>query len=128
MFLKYLSATVVWSTVIVYLCTIPGDTFSDSIFSKIPYFDKAVHLGLYFVLSILMFWSLYRQKSSLRLKYNAALITFWYGIILGLLIEVIQGNFVESRTFETIDWLSDSIGCIAGLLLAERMFFRIKTG
>lgn len=126
MFLRYLSPSLVWIFVICYICFIPSDHLPDSFFSNIPFFDKILHFGLFAILAFLLFFGLWKQHSIWRWRNNASVISFWFAVLLGLLVELIQGNFVETRSFESIDLLADSIGAMAGLLLAEKMFFKIR--
>lgn len=126
MLIRYLSPSIIWTVIICYLCFIPSDRLPDSFFSSIPYFDKMVHFGLCAVLAFLLFFGLRKQYSSLKWRNNASVISFWFAVLFGLLIELIQGNFVESRSFESIDLLADILGAVAGLLISEKIFFRIR--
>ncbi len=54
MFLKSTYKAIIWAIIIMVACTIPGNEVKKASFIHIPNFDKIVHLGFYFILSILI--------------------------------------------------------------------------
>ncbi len=78
--------------------------------------DKFKHFGAFFGLSILLALTLhYQNKFLLFKKYflaAALIITSFYG-----LLDEIHQSFIPGRYNEFLDWVADSLGAIAGILL-----------
>lgn len=77
------------------------------------YMDKLIHFGLYFIL-VGWFVQLY-QKLSQRI------ITLAAAILLGILIEYLQG-MTAYRSFDYLDGVANSIGAGSAFLLARTSF------
>ncbi len=108
-----------WPAVIVTLVAtvafvIPGKELPTKDWFHDIYLDKWVHVGLFAALVIV--WCLpfvYRSVDPIKTKtlsWRIALIFLVYGIV----IEIIQGNFIPNRTFGVDDILADAIGCLIG--------------
>jgi VanZ family protein len=78
--------------------------------------DKFKHFGAFFGLSILLALTLHYQNKFLLLKKYflaaALIITSLYGIL-----DEIHQSFIPGRYDEFLDWVADSLGAIAGILL-----------
>ncbi len=78
--------------------------------------DKFKHFGAFFGLSILLALTLHYQNKFLLLKKYflaaALIITSLYGIL-----DEIHQSFIPGRYNEFLDWVADSLGAIAGILL-----------
>ncbi|MAK72395.1 MAG: hypothetical protein CMF12_05820 [Idiomarina sp.] len=70
--------------------------------SKIPYFDKYVHVGVFFLLSFTL-----HQAFALSGRVSFLLLGLY-----GLLIEIGQ-NYIPGRGSDFYDWLADAAGVIA---------------
>ena len=82
-------------------------------------FDKVVHFGLYFMLSILMYYG-WKNQNSILLLHNKTItkiliLTSTYGFA----VEVMQELFTADRHFDLFDALANSAGAIAGSLMAN---------
>lgn len=104
----------IWTVFILILCTarMPDTSGSGFFF---PGFDKLVHLGFFFILTILLFFGKIRHQhnfgfSSLTIV-KIILITF----ILGAGIELIQWKLFPYRSAEWWDLGSDMIGVGMGV-------------
>ena len=99
-----------WFLFISFLFFLPGnDLPSDSWLDKIPFFDKLVHVGFFFVLIWLWLWA-YGITNSIG-KFKMFLLI---AVAYGLMVEFIQLWFVAGRSFDLLDWTADSIGTITG--------------
>lgn len=106
--------TIIWSFIILVLCLMPKSTHSSSFWLfTIPYFDKMVHISLYVVMGIIMF---YERKTSIR---RIIVLCVLYSFLLGGIIELIQPYV--GRTAEFFDLLSDVFGAVLGLFVGYRI-------
>lgn len=84
----------------------------------VPSFDKVGHVCVFAVLVLV--WLLYvllkTEKNRTRLFW-VVLIVFFYGII----IEVLQGLFFQSRTADGWDVLANSAGILLGWLIFQKI-------
>jgi VanZ family protein len=107
--LKYQRWTLVWTLIILIFCSIKlPDTHGSGFFFE--GFDKLVHLGFFFVLTVLLF----NGKISYQHNYNYNKLTIAKIIFLtasfGGVIEFLQYNFFTYRSAEWWDFGSDMIG------------------
>ena len=112
------------NTVIPLIFKISSFLFAVLIFalSSIPYAhtpfefrfsDKLLHLLVYLLFSILLFFSFHTSKGVFWQR-NAYLFTLIIGIIYGLSDELHQG-FVPGRQKDVFDFLADLLGVLLGL-------------
>jgi len=96
----------VWTLVIVVGLTLPGKSLpAGSLFE----FDKAIHFGLFFVLTLLWLEALAIGRISRALPIFAAIVVFSF------LSEVYQQLLPFERTADVFDAVADSIGAAVGL-------------
>ena len=69
-------------------------------------FDKLLHFLMFF---FTMMWFMYITK-----KWLLAAVTL---VLLGLILEWIQMNFIINRSFDWLDWIADGIGIVICFLL-----------
>ena len=88
--------------------------------------DKLVHVGLFAVLVVS--WCLpLMVRIQPAVKQQSVLLWITLGFLLyGILIEFIQGNFIEGRTFGVDDMLADGLGCLFGFLFVKRQLKKAK--
>jgi VanZ family protein len=107
--LKYQRWTMVWTVIILIFCSIRlPDTHGSSFFFE--GFDKLVHLGFFFVLTVLMF----NGKITYQHNYNYNVLTILKIILLtfaiGGGIELLQYKFFTYRSAEWWDLGADMLG------------------
>jgi len=107
--------TIGWTLAILFLTLTPGDG-QPGWFDSIPHFDKAVHFGLFFLLSILACRGWQDSKWHAR-KVNIAII--FIGIVLATVIEILQ-SYIPFRSADIFDWWADFLGIVFGVWLAGR--------
>jgi VanZ family protein len=118
---------ITWFLISVVLLALPGDDVPSIDYFDIPYFDKLIHLGMFFLLSFLFCYPLVKSSA------EQGFITSWcnriavLAIIYGVFMEFVQRDFVRGRSFDVIDILFDTIGSIAGVI-AVRQYYRKKIG
>jgi VanZ family protein len=85
---------------------------------KVENGDKYVHLILYFVLTFLLFFSRFIPSGySKKAKLIVCLLSC---ILFGIIIEIMQREFTESRQFEWSDIVANSLGSLVGVLFAVK--------
>ncbi|MEZ4875668.1 MAG: VanZ family protein [Flavobacteriaceae bacterium] len=85
----------------------------------IPYFDKMVHCGIYAVYVFLWLWYFWGHNKENKKAYFLVPIAL---CIYGIVIEILQGRFVATRTEDFWDVIANSIGILIGLFV----FYKAK--
>ncbi|RXQ95121.1 VanZ family protein [Ancylomarina salipaludis] len=106
---------IIWAMVIFVLCSVPGNDLPHTAMFEIPYFDKMVHFGLFFVMGIFLVAELRYQTNLSRI--HIALITFAFITIYGGTIEILQERYFVDRSGDYWDLLADVAGGICSVLL-----------
>jgi VanZ family protein len=121
MFWRYLLPGISWLIALLLLSLTPGNEMPhvNNIFA----FDKIMHSLFYAGLTHLWLVGLKKQYRSVFLKRHTLRIVVPSAILLGVLVEILQGTVVEGRFFEGWDIVANSVGCFIGVL-----FFRIIYG
>lgn len=78
----------------------------------VPFSDKLAHFGVYALLSLL--WLLVAIKRR-GMNITTFLWVFFVLFAYGMVIEVIQGNFIDSRSFDVWDIVANSVGIVLGM-------------
>lgn len=99
-----------WAVFIFTLCTVPMGSISQSpvFFAG---FDKLVHCGLFFVLSVLLCAGYTMGNKSNFISLLQAIKGFFYPLLYGGLIELLQKYIFTWRSGEWADFFADSVGC-----------------
>lgn len=85
---------------------------------KVENGDKYVHFVLYFVLTFLLFYSrVLPVDYSKKAKFFICLLV---SISFGMIIEIMQGEFTQSRQFEWSDLVANSLGSLVAVLFAYK--------
>jgi len=112
--LKYQIWAIVWTVVILVLCNMKmPDTHGSGIFFE--GFDKMVHLGFFYVLTILLFFGKIRHQHN----YSFRSLTIFKIIVitaaLGGAIELLQWKIFTYRSAEWWDFGCDMVGVFMGV-------------
>ena len=110
--LKYWKPIII-AIIILYGSITSSNTLNKITFLKIEHIDKLIHFSLYFILSISLLASLYRNTIIKIL--NQKVITLIIVISYGLLMEVFQYYFTSDRSAEILDIFANTFGCILGI-------------
>lgn len=119
--IRYFLPAAIWTIAMFVLTLMPSSDVPKMVFSRIPYFDKFVHVGLF--AAFVLLWSLgFRRLGEKRqLVYLARMILI--AIALGLTIELLQKELVTlHRSFEWWDWVADIIGAFLGAAIFREIF------
>ncbi|MEC8604280.1 MAG: VanZ family protein [Bacteroidota bacterium] len=102
-----------WSLFILLVCFVPSNGIPKFSIFKHLHLDKWIHFFLFFIQSTLFL--LIRKNNGLikfRKHTNKILFIFFYCLILGLLIELVQHYFIQSRFGDAGDFISNLLGVL----------------
>jgi glycopeptide antibiotics resistance protein len=102
---------VIWTLFIASSCLVPASAFRSFSFDSLLGIDKLVHFVLYAVFILL--WALATTKMTATRKTYL----FIVGVSYGVLIEVLQSTMSLGRSYDRVDIVANTIGCILGVLL-----------
>ena len=104
---------ILWAIVIFVLCSVPGDSLPHTSMVSIPYFDKMVHFGLFFIMGILLISELkYQTKLG---TFSITLIIFAIVAVYGGTIEILQEHFFINRSGDFWDLCADIAGGVCSV-------------
>jgi len=112
--LKYQGWAIAWTILILILCLIktPDSQSTGFFFTG---FDKLVHLGFFYVLTVLLFFGKIRYQHN----YSFSIFTIFKIIVITALIgggiEMLQYLFFDYRSAEWWDFYCDMIGVFMGV-------------
>jgi VanZ family protein len=109
-----------WKSVALIACIFYLSFAPPSAFKGVPTFqneDKLVHFLLYFCLTLLIIYDSRKNTKLISHPVTFVLFCLLFPTVLGGLVEIFQKYFFPPRTAEWTDWLSDSIGAMAGWFL-----------
>ncbi len=112
--MKYLIRNIIWCIIILILCAIPGDTVSSTSIN-IPYFDKIVHFGMFFMMGVFLCAELRYQTSLSYTK--TTILTVILVAIYGGIIEVLQHYIFIKRSGDYYDLIADILGGLIAALI-----------
>ena len=105
--------TILISIIIVYLSFANASSFQGADLFNIPYLDKIVHFGLYFLLMLVITIEHRKSLSTTRILIFIGLIP----VIFGSLIELLQSGLTTTRKADMLDIVSNSAGVICAIML-----------
>ncbi|WP_374166401.1 VanZ family protein [Arcticibacter sp. MXS-1] len=111
--LKYQYPAILWGILVLVLCDIPmGDPSGGSMFFE--GFDKLVHLGFFFVLTVFLLFGKLRQQRGASLRIPYILKVLLVSVAFGGLIELLQWKVFTYRSADWWDFFCDAAGvCMA---------------
>jgi VanZ family protein len=129
--LKYQSWAIFWTILILVFCNMRMPDTSGSGVSFFEGFDKMVHMGFFFVLTIFLFYGKIRHQHN----YNFRSLTIFKIIVitaaLGGAIEILQWKVFTYRSAEWWDFGCDMIGvfmAIFSYILLHKSNYNEKNG
>ncbi len=106
----------IWAAVIFVLSATPGKNLPQIDLGDLLEADKIAHVGVYLILTLLLFRGFYRQKRlTTRNIIWAVLISAGFGIFL----ELGQYYFFPGRYFEFLDIVANIIGSLSSLIILK---------
>lgn len=112
--LRFQWPAITWALLVLILCDIPmSDVPGSSKFFE--GFDKMVHLGFFFVLTVLLFYGKIKQQNSFEYRILTIVKIVAINVILGGGIELLQWKIFTYRSAEWWDFFSDMLGLGMGV-------------
>jgi VanZ family protein len=124
-FFRYYWPFVLWAILILILTGLPGNYFP-----KVPTIwdllapDKIVHLFIFIVFTILLYYGLTLHNGDGISSWMYALIVIGAGVCYGGITEMLQAYIFVWRQASVYDFIADSVGCIVGYLLFRNVIFK----
>ena len=112
---------IIWFIISAVLLALPGDALPHNKLFNIPFFDKYVHFTMFLMLTALFSYPFIfsdADETIVKAWFNKVAM---YVILYGILMEFVQKYFVTGRSFDVTDILFDSLGSLAGLLVARKI-------
>lgn len=112
--LKHQYLAIIWSVIVLILCDLPISSSG----TRIPVFegfDKLVHTGFFFVLTVLLFYGKIQQQKSYSFRIRTILVILLVTSILGGGIELLQMFIFTYRSAEWWDLFADMTGVGMGI-------------
>lgn len=81
--------------------------------------DKIIHAIVYCIFSIVWFYAFFKGITTHFLRKNALLASVIFGIMYGILIEILQETVVENRQGDWQDVLANVTGTLFAVLLIK---------
>ncbi len=112
--LKFQWPALLWALVIFILCDLPTNDLpsSEHFFEG---FDKIVHLGFFFVLTVFLFYGKIRQQNSYEYRIMTIIKILLINITLGGGIELLQWKVFTYRSADWWDFFADMVGLGMGV-------------
>lgn len=123
--MRYLLLPLIWALIILALCGMPGKDIPHVSFLEILAFDKWVHAGIFFVLSLLMMRGLFFGFPEWP-KNAVVFFTLLFGTGYGAALELMQAAVFVDRSADLYDFIANSFGAICGVLLYRTLARRIR--
>ncbi|RFS22477.1 VanZ family protein [Chitinophaga silvatica] len=116
---------IVWISIILILCLMPGDDVPTNSFLEKIHFDKVVHFGMFggivFLIALGIFWQ--KQKVTNLTLFLLVVLAALYGFA----IELMQKYWAVGRSFDLYDLLADTLGAIGGAVFFKLVIHWYKT-
>lgn len=126
--LKFQWPAISWANLVIVLCDLPQNDLPQAqrFFEG---FDKMVHLGFFFVLTVFLFYGKIRQQNSFDYRFLTIVKIILINVILGGGIELLQWKVFTYRSAEWWDFFADMTGLGMGVfsyLLLHRKAYIYK--
>jgi VanZ family protein len=91
------------------LFCLPGSAFPKETWLDKIGFDKWVHIGLFLSLTHISCWALQVTVKKTLIK------IFLFAVVYGIVVELVQDQFIPNRSMDLGDWAADIIGGFIGV-------------
>lgn len=119
--LKTYKLAYIWAIIVTFLCGTNGNNLPHFEFSSLLRIDKIAHLFLFGTETYLI--AIASKKSTVS-KSNFRIIfpAFAIGAVFGVIIEILQATVFPNRSFDYMDMIANTIGCLLAWFILNRRF------
>ena len=118
--------SIIWSIIIVVVCSDQPVEAGLLDWMHFSHLDKIGHFGLYFILCITLLFGFYKFSTSDDSPIRSQIIiAVLISILYGIGIEILQASCFETRQFELLDILANSIGAIVGAFVFKKLLIKL---
>jgi VanZ family protein len=126
--IKFQWLAITWAIIMLILCSLPSNDLpkAQHFFEG---FDKMVHLGFFFVLTVFLFFGKIRKQNSFEYRFLTIVKIVLINVVLGGGIELLQWKVFTYRSAEWWDFFADMVGLGMGVfsyLLLHRREYSFK--
>ncbi len=114
-FLYYYYKSIIIFSLIFFASTIPANEVEKVSWLSVPYLDKLIHLGMYFLLTFVMIFDILKAKPNNTFKKNI-LVSGIIALSIGGSLEIFQMYLTSSRSGEFLDFLFNAAGVVCAIL------------
>ncbi len=122
-FKQFLPA-IAWFIISLILLCLPGSAIPKYSWLALIHADKWIHIALFGILCILFSFPFRKSSLSNQSIGRIFLLITALGILYGTAMEFVQEKWIPNRSFEVLDIVADSTGCILAVLYSFRNFLR----
>jgi hypothetical protein len=118
------SPAIIWFITTTILLTLPGSAIPKEDWLDRIWFDKWVHIGIFFTLVVLWNWALSKSIITALKKKKYFIWIALGALVYGIAMEFVQKYFIPNRSFDTGDILADAAGCGVGLVYSISRYIK----
>lgn len=107
----------VWTFFVLVGSLFPGNNLPHVTWLSLLHLDKFIHLSFYFVMCMLMYFSLMRELRQAWSQQQVLIASVCFSIGVGVLMEILQSNLNTGRYFDIFDILANTIGVFIAVLV-----------
>ncbi len=122
--IKYYFLSYFVSLIIIIISVIPVPEVPE--LADVPLWDKWVHFVMYGGLSLVLWFDYYRKERQQHVHSRAVALTWFYPVILGGLLEIVQAYCTTCRSGDMLDFYANTIGASLGFLLGLFVVRKLK--
>ncbi|MEE4176117.1 MAG: VanZ family protein [Bacteroides sp.] len=116
---KFLLPALAWGLLILLAISLPPGNIPRTGLFSLPHFDKLVHVALFAGWGLLLFAGFRKQKPGSFFQQNPAMIAVAFGLVYGILTELLQHFCLSGRHGNYFDVIADVFGTVFGVLLLK---------
>ena len=109
-----------WESILVTIGILYMSFAPPSKFESIPKFshaDKIMHIAMYFALTIVLIYDFWKKNKGQFRSGKFVCICILFPVLLGGIVEILQGLFFKPRSADWFDWFADGVGVLLAYLL-----------
>jgi len=119
--LKTYKFAYLWAIIVTGLCGTNGSNLPHFEFSSLIRIDKVAHLLLFGTETYLIAIAA-RKVNQVKTNFQIIFPAFLIGTGFGILIEILQATVFTNRTFDYLDMVANTLGCLIAWLLLSLKF------